>query len=221
MTPAVSVIIPTRNEASRIAATIEAARAAGAAEIIVSDGGSTDATLAIARAANAIIIEGATTRGEQLNRGAAAATHSHLIFLHADTLLPLHACEAVIASHAHFGGFRVAFIEAARRLRFVAFMINLRTRLTRCPWGDQAQFTTREAFAQSGGYREIPLMEDYEFAIRMKRSGKPALLPLAVRTSGRRFLEKGLVRTAATNWRIIIAWRLGVAPERLADWYRR
>lgn len=216
----VSVIIPTFNEEDRLAAAIDSARAARAAEIIVSDGGSTDRTLEIARTRGAIVVTGAKTRGEQLNRGAAAATQQYLVFLHADTLLPPGACDAIVKSNAGFGGFRVAFLEPMRKLRIAAFMINLRTRITKCPWGDQAQFASREAFVQSGGYREIPLMEDYEFARRMKRSFRSVLLPLAVRTSGRRFLTKGLLRTAAINWRIVIAWRLGVAPEKLAEWYR-
>ena len=100
-------------------------------------------------------------------------------------------------------------------------MINLRTRFTRCPWGDQAQFVSRGVFLESGGFLEIPIMEDYEIAIRMKRRGRTVVLPQTVTTSGRRFLARGLVRTSFTNWRIIIGWRMGADPEKLARIYRR
>ncbi|HEX7155460.1 MAG TPA: TIGR04283 family arsenosugar biosynthesis glycosyltransferase [Thermoanaerobaculia bacterium] len=219
----VSVIIPALNEEARIAATIDAAFAAGAADVVVCDGGSSDGTIAVARKQRARVITGETTRARQLNRGAKEAAHEHLIFLHADTLLPAGAAIAVmraLAANAQFGGFELEFLEPSRRLRLAAFMINSRTKMTRCPWGDQAQFIRRETFHRLGGYADIPIMEDYDLAVRMKRAGRTTILPLRVRTSGRRFLEKGLLRTSAINWRIVAAWRLGVDPEKLARIYR-
>lgn len=210
----VSAIIPTLNEEARIGATIDAARAAGVDEIIVADGGSSDATMAIAQARGARVITGERMRAKQLNRGATEATGDVLIFLHADTLLPVGAAEAVLHANAACGGFLVEFIEPGLRLAYVAFMINARTRLTRAPWGDQAQFFRRDAFP---GYPEIPIMEDYVAARRMKRA---AIVPLKVRTSGRRFLTKGVIRASTINWLIITAYHLGVSTERLARWYR-
>jgi rSAM/selenodomain-associated transferase 2 len=217
---AISVIIPALNEADRIGDTVLGAFIAGAAEVIVSDGGSTDATIAIARSRGAHVITGEHVRARQLNRGAKAARHSILLFVHADTLLPLGAAQAVeeaVANGAVFGGFRVRFLERGFRLRYVAFMINARTRLTRAPWGDQAQFVRRDAFP---GYPDFPIMEDYELARRMKRAGRSVLLPLHVHTSGRRFLQKGVVTASAMNWWIIAAYHCGVSPARLAKWYR-
>jgi rSAM/selenodomain-associated transferase 2 len=211
----VSAIIPTLNEEARIATTIDAARAAGVDEIIVADGDSTDATVAIAESRGARVITGERMRAKQLNRGAAEATGDVLIFLHADTLLPAGAAEAVVRADGDCGGFLVEFIEPGLRLAYVAFIINARTRLTHAPWGDQAQFFRRDAFP---GYPEIPIMEDYAVARRMKHA---AIVPLKVRTSGRRFLTKGVIRTSAINWLIITAYHLGVSPERLAAWYRR
>lgn len=214
------MIIPTLNEADRVGDAVLAAFLAGAAEVIVVDAGSSDATVASARARGADVIEGVRVRARQLNRGAQAAAHNHVIFVHADTLLPLGAADAVeraIADGAVFGGFRLRFLEGGPRLACVAFMINTRTRLTHAPWGDQAQFVRRDAFP---GYPDFPIMEDYELARRMKRKGRTALLPLHVGTSGRRFLQKGVLVTSAINWLIIVAYHLGVAPERLARWYR-
>lgn len=214
----VSVIIPSLNEAATIGAAVDSA---AGAEVIVADGGSTDETIAIARSRGARVLEGERMRARQMNRGAEAATGDELIFLHADTILPPGAANAVsdaLDSGYIFGGFRIAFIEPG--LEGVARAINFRTRFTRAPWGDQAQFIRRDTFLRLGGYRDIPIMEDYDLAARMKRAGRTTILPLPVHTSGRRFLQKGVVRTAAMNWTIIAAWHLGVSAERLAGWYR-
>ena len=217
------MVIPTLNEEDRIGATIDAARAAGADEVVVADGGSTDRTPATAERHGARVIRVTGTRAAQLNRGAAIASHETVIFLHADTHLPpdaAAAAETAIRDGALFGGFRLTFLEPGLRLRCVAYMINARTRMTRAPWGDQAQFVARRAFLEDGGYRELPIMEDYELARRMKRTGRTSLLPLTVRTSGRRFLQKGVLRSSALNWLIIASYHLGVSPQRLAQWYR-
>src|ERR1051326_5418692 len=145
----VTVIIPTLDEAGRVGAAIDSAFAAGADEVIVADGGSNDGTLTVAREHGARVIEGETMRSRQMNRAAAAARHEALVFLHADTRLPAGACALVaeaLANGADFGGFRLQFAERAYRLRLAAALINFRTRLTRCPWGDQAQFIARNAF---------------------------------------------------------------------------
>lgn len=219
----VTVVIPTLNEEDWIAGAVTSAFAAGAPEVIVVDGGSVDRTARYATGAGARLLLSEPVRARQLNLGANAASHETLIFLHADTRLPAGAAQAVedALHRADFGGFRLAFAEASPRLRVVAAMINLRTRLSRCPWGDQAQFIRREPFLKSGGFVEIPLMEDYELALRMKRRGRSVLLPLTVTTSGRRFLRKGVVRTAMHNWRTIIRYRMGADIGELARSYRK
>jgi len=218
----VAAVIPALNEEQWIGAAIDAARAAGVDEVIVADGGSSDATLSIAEARGARIVTGETLRARQLNRGAELASADSLVFVHADTRLPLGAARAIAdALREHgFGGFRLRFAESDPRLRVAETMINFRTALTKSPWGDQAQFIARKPFLANGGFREIPIMEDYELAVRMKRSGSTVIVPLHVLTSGRRFLEKGVWKTAAINWRIIASYRLGAAPEELAKLYR-
>ena len=216
---AVSAIIPAHNEANSPAAAIDAARAAGVAEVIVADGGSSDDTVGVAESRGARVITGESLRAAQINRGIEAASHENVVVVHADTLLPPGAAAAIeqsLASGAVFGAFQVSFLEGGARLATVAFMINARTRITRKPWGDQAQFGRRETLR----YPLFPIMEDYELARRMKRTGRIAILSLVVRTSGRRFLANGVMRTAILNWVIIVYYHLGVSPERLAKWYR-
>ena len=218
MAQPVSVVIAALNDEQWIGAAVDSAFAAEAAETIVSDGGSTDRTRDIAAARGARVIMSPPMRSRQFNAGAKEAAHDAIIFLHADTTLPPGAAAAVTGALTRFdfGGFRISFAEREFRLHVAATMINFRTRITRCPWGDQAQFIRRSQFT---GFREIPLMEDYELAIRMKE--RATILPLAVRTSGRRFLEKGLLRTAWINWSIVARWRRGEDPESLARTYHR
>ena len=213
----VSVIIAARNEEASIGAAIDSAKAAGAAEIILADGASTDRTVEIARRRGAVILNCEAMRAAQLNSGAARATGDALIFLHADTTLPQGAVDAVTKALARFdfGGFHLRFVEDRFILRVAAMLINLRTRLTRCPWGDQAQFIRRDAFPR---FKPIPIMEDYDLALRMRT--RSTILPAYVTTSGRRFLEKGVLRTGFTNWRIVAGWHRGVDAATLAEWYR-
>jgi rSAM/selenodomain-associated transferase 2 len=219
----VSVVIAALDEAMRIGAAIEAAFASGAAEVIVADGGSRDATPEAARARGARVLTGESMRSRQFNRGAEAATQPVLIFLHADTLLPPGgaALAATALDDPIFGGFRLRFAQTSARRGLAAAMVNLRTFVSRCPWGDQAQFIRRDTFLREGGFREIPIMEDYELAQRMRRRGRTVVLGEKVITSGRRFLEKGVLRTAAINWWIILRWRMGADPAALARLYRR
>ncbi|HYS55375.1 MAG TPA: TIGR04283 family arsenosugar biosynthesis glycosyltransferase [Thermoanaerobaculia bacterium] len=218
----VSVIIPTLNEEDWIAGAVESAFAAGAAEVIVVDGGSHDRTARFATAAGARVLLAEPMRARQLNRGAEAASNPTLIFLHADSRLPSGAAAAVEdALQARlFGGFRLRFIEADSRLRIAAKMINARTWVTRAPWGDQGQFIRRETLLACGGFREIAIMEDYELATRMRRAGPVRILPMTIATSGRRFLQRGMLRTAIVNWLTIWRYHQGVDPEELARAYR-
>lgn len=220
----VTVIIPTLNEEERIADTVDSAFEAGAAEVLVVDGGSADRTARYATARGARILLGRGMRAQRLNDGARAAANPSLIFLHADTHLPPGAADAAHDALAHgviFGGFRLRFAEPAAKLFVAAMMINLRSAITGEPWGDQAQFIARGTLLSGGGFREIPIMEDYELARRMRHAGRTRILPLTTTTSGRRFLQKGVFRTAWTNWGIIGKYHAGVDPEELAEIYRR
>jgi hypothetical protein len=118
------------------------------------------------------------------------------------------------------GGFLVRFDDPRPIYRFGTRMVALRTRLTRSPLGDQAQFATRQAFEQLGGFRDWPLLEDLDFIRRLKRIGAVEILPQQVVTSSRRYVEGGPVRTVVLNWLIWVLYFSGVSPQRLSRLYK-
>src|SRR5688500_16479188 len=142
-----AIVVPTLNEERALRRHLPAALAV-ADEVIVSDGGSTDGTLAVARELGATLVTGPPGRGGQLTRGAEATDAPLLLFLHADTRLPDDGVERIreaVAGGAVGGGFLVRFDVGLSALRFGERLINARTRLTKWPLGDQAHFVTREA----------------------------------------------------------------------------
>ncbi len=217
-----AIIIPTINEEAHLADLLPEL-ASVADEIWISDGGSQDETTNLARALGAKVVTGEPGRGHQLNRGARASEAEVLLFLHAATHLPPEAREHIfnaLQAGAIGGGFRVRFDDRRPLLRLGEALINLRTRLTGCPLGDQAQFATRATFEAMGGFEEWPILEDLDFARRLKQAGSTHLIQDPVQTAARRFLGQGIARTIATNWLIWALYFLRVSPKRLAKLYR-
>ena len=221
----ISVIIPALNEAAHIAATLHAARAGRPHELIVVDGGSTDDTSAVARAAGATVIQSKPGRARQMNAGAAQATGNILLFLHADTLLPkdwppvVHETLGQPRAVAGSFGFRVAESFAGRRL--VEWATNRRSRWLQNPYGDQTQFLRRALFEELGGFADVPIMEDYELNQRLRKHGRVITAKAAAVTSGRRWKRLGVIRTTLINHAIVAGFHLGVSPHKLARFYRR
>jgi rSAM/selenodomain-associated transferase 2 len=223
--PAITVaaVIPTLNEEEALRRYLEAALQ-WADEVIVSDGGSTDSTREMATSMGATLVTGARGRGPQLNLGAKNAHSDVLLFLHADTQLPPDGIEEIriAVRNGHIGGgFRAVFDDPRPLLRFGSQLVNLRTRLTGMPLGDQAQFATREAFRQLGGFRDWPILEDIDFMRRLKTSGRTAVISPPVITSARRYTQNGVFKTIGNNWWIWILFSIGVSPEKLERRYRQ
>jgi rSAM/selenodomain-associated transferase 2 len=218
-----AIVVPTLNEEDTLRRYLPAALAL-ADELIVSDGGSDDGTVALARELGARVVTGPPGRGGQLNRGAAAATADVLLFLHADTTLAEKGVERLreaVANGAPGGAFFLRFDVDRPMQRLGARLINWRTRRLRVPLGDQAQFATRETFESLRGFRDWPILEDLDFALRLRRLQGFTLIEEPVTTGARRFLEQGAVRTVATNWLIWLLFLCGVSPHRLARLYRQ
>jgi rSAM/selenodomain-associated transferase 2 len=220
----VSIIIPTLNEEGVLAATLTQARQPGVAEIIVVDGGSLDATRAVAARLADIVIATPRGRAVQMNAGAARAGSDVLLFLHADTLVPdgfaIAVIDACSQSGVVGGRFDVHLTPADFLIWATGELINWRSRLTRICTGDQAIFIRRDAFRRLGGYAEIPLMEDIDLSRRMKRAGRIACLRQRVTTSARRWQRDGVVRTIVLMWWLRLLYFFGTSPERLQRMYR-
>lgn len=222
-----AIVVPVLNEAANLSALLlnlsQVSALQGAPiELVLVDGGSSDGTVALARAAGVKVVDAPRSRAQQMNAGAQATQAANLLFLHADTRLPEQACALVqdALQHHAWGRFDVYIEGQARLLRLVAVMMNWRSRLSGIATGDQAMFMTRQAFERVGGFADQPLMEDIAMSTRLKAMGPAACLRAKVTTSGRRWEQRGLWRTIFLMWRLRLAYWLGAAPEALARAYR-
>lgn len=219
----ISVIVPALDEAAQIVAALDSARAPGAVERIVVDGGSRDATVALARATGAMVIDSPPGRARQMNAGAACACGDVLLFLHADTRLPAGfdaAVSAALADRQTVGGrFDLSLQPSSPLLALTATLINLRSRLSGIATGDQALFVRREVFERMGGFAAVPLMEDVAFTRDLKRYGRSAALRARVTTSSRRWRKDGVVRTVLLMWWLRFLYWRGVTPDVLKRRY--
>jgi len=223
--PALSIIVPVLNEEAGIAAALQALsdlRRFGH-EVIVVDGGSSDRTVELARPLADLVVSAPRGRASQMNAGAARASGNTFVFLHTDTRLPPAADFAIVDGLRHsgrrWGRFNVEIDSTHPMLRVVAAMMNLRSRATGIATGDQAIFVTRTAFADCGGYPDIPLMEDIALSRRLKRIGRPLCVTAYVTTSGRRWEQRGILRTILLMWCLRLAYYFGTEPHVLARRY--
>ena len=222
MTPAdISIVIPTMNEESTITPSVRSCIDAGATEIIISDGGSIDATKQLASDAGATkIVQSLPGRGTQMNSGAVFATKEFVLFLHADARLDPDCLKQICnLDEVVWGAYR-QHIDAQRLVyRWLETGNAMRVKWRRMPFGDQAVFVNRSVFKEQGGFEEVPLMEDLRFAKTMRKVSMPVLLTGPVTISARRWEKNGVVRQTLRNFKIQIAHALGASPETLARWY--
>lgn len=219
----ISVIIPTLNEGESIEALLAYLRELEpAAERIVADGGSSDGTSAMAGGL-ATVVTARTGRAAQMNAGAAAAHGDILWFLHADcrphpeSFAAIRAC---LENPAVVGGaFEYRLDETGTIYRLSEFFSNRKNQLLHLIYGDMGIFVRHRTFDRLGGYADIPLMEDMDFARRLKREGHIRILPYPMMTSARRWREEGAVKNILRNWMLQIAWFLGASPQKLSRWY--
>jgi rSAM/selenodomain-associated transferase 2 len=213
----ISAIIPTLNAGDGLASCL--ASLIEADEIIVADGGSTDATLAISRAAGAIIAASERGRGVQLAKGASAASGDALLFVHADTHLA-PGWRALAERHLEISRqpacFRLKLDDPAWQARLVERAVALRTRLAGLPYGDQGLLVLRAAYDAAGGFRPLILMEDVDL---IRRLARPVMLDGDALTSATRWRRDGWARRSLRNLTCLSLWRLGVSPDRIARLY--
>lgn len=222
MAAPISVIIPTLNAQAHIsaclAALMEGLDSGLIAELVISDGGSTDHTTVLGEAWGGEIITGPPSRGGQLSRGCAAARGMWYLVLHADTVLEPGWSGAVAAHLAqnNAGYFRLRFDRGGR---FVAGWANLRARLFGLPYGDQGLLIRRDLYDKAGGYLDQPLMEDVAIARALR--GQLVRLDAVAVTSAAKYREQGWVRRGARNLWTLLRYFAGTSPAVLAKSYQR
>jgi rSAM/selenodomain-associated transferase 2/rSAM/selenodomain-associated transferase 1 len=223
--PSISIIIPTFNEEENILSCLAGTRHAPNVERIVVDGGSRDRTREIASSCGAKVLTAPTGRARQMNAGAEAAQGSLLLFLHADTRLP----EEYAAMVRHTlsrpgvaaGAFEFRLHASSPGLRFIERAANWRSRYLQLPYGDQAIFLRSALFREMGGYRDMPIMEDFELIQRLKKRGRIFTVPIPAITSARRWQKLGVWQTTLRNYGIVIAYHLGISPRGLRRFAKR
>ncbi len=219
-----AVVVPMVNEEQAIASTLRSLRVgAPNAEIIVVDGGSSDRSREFAGPFCDRLIETGRGRARQMNAGAAVSSGDAIVFVHADTRVP-SIFERTIATALEDptvvgGRFDVELDDHALGYRMVGTMISFRSRVFRSATGDQAIFVRREVFNRLGGFVEIALCEDVDFARRLRKAGRIACLHERVTTSARRWQRDGLIRTILRMWAIKSLFLLGVSPAWLHRHY--
>ncbi len=225
--PKISIIIPVLNEETCIGNTLKYlwknSNGDYLHEILVVDGGSSDRTVEIAKKEGAKVITTSKGRAKQLNAGARNAQGDILYFLHVDTLPPKNFDQSVVRAVAkgdQAGCFQMKFDSDSRFLGFFAWFTRINIKL--CRGGDQSLFITKELFKRSRGFNEqYVVYEDNEFIGRLYELAPFRILPRHVKTSARRYEERGEVVLQYHFGMIHLKNYLGAGPEQLLDYYRR
>jgi len=219
----ISVVVASLNEESLLRSAISDLRDDVDVEVIVVDGGSSDRTAEVAERLGVVVLRCSGGRGAQFNAGAARAGGGALVFLHGDTRLPddfaKHVRATLRTPGVSAGAFELGIDARGTAFRVIERGVSWRSHILGLPYGDQALFMTADTFAEIGGFREMPLMEDYEMACRLRRRGRIAIAPAKVMTSARRWLRLGMWRTSLLNQIIVAGYALGVSSVRLGRLY--
>jgi len=222
----ISLVIPTLNAAGELPDCLDTMMEGLAAglirELIITDGGSQDATGRIADAAGARFILGTASRGGQLQRGCSAAKGNWLLVLHADTQLEA-GWSKVVAQHLRDGGGKPAYFRLRFRAKgmmplLVAGWANLRSRLFGLSYGDQGLLMQRSDYYAVGGYRDQALMEDVALVRQLNGLVE---LPAHALTCASRYQQQGWLRRGTGNLVLLLRYVMGAEPETLARSYRK
>lgn len=224
--PFVSIIIPALNESAHIARTLATIEDPSRSEVILVDGGSRDETPDLAESWGAKLLVSQEGRAKQMNTGAAEAQGSILLFLHADTRLPKGFDDQILLALTSpgiaAGAFRLRFDgRPSPLLRVIEWTANWRSQYLQMPFGDQGIFLPKDLFVETGGFKEIPIMEDVELIRRLKRKGRIFIVPSPVVTSSRRYEASGILKRMLINKAARMGYYMGVSPWRIVRWYDR
>ncbi|MGF7079117.1 TIGR04283 family arsenosugar biosynthesis glycosyltransferase [Mucilaginibacter sp. UYCu711] len=223
----VSIIIPTYNEAENIAQLIGYLKNNSndlLLEIIVSDGGSGDNTLALAEQEGAIALNSPEKgRAAQMNYGASVAKGDLLYFVHADTIPPqsylADITQAVSKGYA-MGRYLSSYDSKSWLLKLNAFLSRLDTFAGM--GGDQTLFITKKLFKQTGGFDGgMKIMEEFEFCARARNQGKYKIIHKPVLISARKYDSNGWLKVQRANYTVVRMYQKGASQQDLAATYKK
>ena len=210
----ISVVIPAYNEERALPETLERLLPqATDHQVIVVDGGSSDATVDIAsRHPGVEVLQAPKGRASQMNAGAARARGEWLLFLHADTLIPEEALSRIAALPAEIeaGGFRHRFSGRGFGLWFISLVDNIRCLRSRIIFGDQALFVRRALFESLGGFPDLERLEDVRFCQKLVEHTRPLLLDQTVVTDSRKFVQHGVMKSFTRVIVILLCVSMGL-----------
>ncbi|MGX7168848.1 transferase 2, rSAM/selenodomain-associated protein [Facklamia sp. HMSC062C11] len=225
MKPELSLIIPVYNEAKQVTRLIDHLHVFDRqkVEVLFVDGGSLDGTPEHLTQAGWTCIHSAKGRGQQLHTGALASQSDRLLFLHADSYFKEDPLEAIIQAlnKGNAGAFPLRFDPSSPLLSTIAWGSNWRLKYRRIAFGDQGIFMTRQTYHQSGGFKSLALMEDYDWSMRYKQAGGRFIIPpLSIYTASRRFKKGGALKTLWTMQYCQHLFRQGVSVEQIQKIYQ-
>lgn len=220
-----SIIIPVLNEESYLPQCLSVIPQNSNIEIIVIDGGSRDKSITIAKQYGCTTETVLGGRSRQLQRGAQRAQGNNLLFLHGDSVPP-KGFDSVIREtleqqNVSCGAFSLSIDEESFKYKLVSWGANFRSRWSHLPYGDQGLFMRKSTYQKAGGFPTMPIMEDYVFVRNIAQFGKIITSPEKLVTSARRWKNMGVIRATLINQAIVIAYNIGVSPEKLCKLYNR
>lgn len=219
-----SVIIPIYNEMRNLAKTLDKLKVFSEdTEIIFVDGGSTDGSQDFIREHGHIILDSKKGRGAQLKKGAEEAQGDLLLFLHGDSYFdknPLKEIKKILRTYK-WGAFTLKFTGNHPWLTIIAFNSSNRVRFRNIAFGDQGIFMEKKFYESMGGFKELPLMEDYDLSIRIKEKGyRIGLSEQKIYTSSERFEKNGYVKTMVNMQYCQHLFRKGLPVDKIMKEYK-
>jgi len=220
--PWVTFVIPVLNEAALISVLLRDLRQRyPGCQLIVVDGGSSDGSVEAALPLCDQVLLAERGRARQMNLGGQAAAAPYVAFLHADSMptVPLDALRSCLESDPCWGFCHIRLDGSGPAMRIIEWSMNVRSRFTSVATGDQMLMVRNAVFRSTGGFADMPLMEDVEYCKRLRRLASPVIVAEPVMTSSRRWEEGGTAATVVRMWLLRLAYWLGVSPETLWRYY--
>ena len=183
-------------------------------------------TIFIAKTGGAKVLQvQEANRGDQLHKGALNATGEWLLFLHADCRLPknwVKILKPIINSSESQN--KAWFFDFKTNTKSLAFFILeiavfLRSSIFNQPYGDQGLLITKKTYQEAGGYKQLHIMEDIEFIMRLKKIVKLKRIKAPLYSNSRKWQKSNIIKRAIKNAIYRYRWTKGESTKILAKEY--